>query len=537
MSLKQSPCQVRAIANSLSKPCLGESIGASLASCPISEQTVPPFDPVFGHHQTVTLVLTTGHGCRYTFILGFAGGTTIGSILIVDDNTRLAESLKRNFQLKNHQCTIAADARSALQRIDENSFDLMLLDIRLQGESGLDVLDHVHNRGYDIPVVIITGNATIESAIGAIRKRVIDYIRKPIDFDELYTICAPHIAPTSGEIAYQVTHKSSAIQTVNSEFRRVIAAASKLAKAEIPIFITGESGTGKELLADYIHQESSRGLCPMYKVNCASLPESLLESELFGHTRGAFTGATEATAGIFQKANGSSLFLDEIGDMPVGHQAKILRVLHNKEIRPVGGSEVIHVDVRFIAATNKSIEHELASGTFREDLYYRLNAGHFHIPPLRERPEDIPVLADHFARAIGDVHGYRLKEFSDDAMQAFLLYRWPGNVRELKNVVQYAFAVSEGDTIRIEDLPGSQITAMRSARRSGEPTVIPPGRSDQGIRSLDETERDLIKRTLITTRNNKKETARILRISRSTLYEKIKKFGLENESYKPVNPA
>lgn len=410
----------------------------------------------------------------------------------------------------------------------------MLLDIRLGGESGIDLLDDLHTRGSTIPVVIITGNATLETAIGAIRKRVIDYIRKPIDFDELYAICSPFISTDHAAPVTEID-PSSMIHTLDPAFRRVISASTKLSRTDIPILITGESGTGKELLADYIHHVSNRNASPMYKVNCASLPESLLESELFGHTRGAFTGATQDREGIFEKANGSTLFLDEIGDMPIGHQAKILRVLQNKEVRRVGGSKVVQVDVRFIAATNKSIEDELAAGAFREDLYYRLNAGRFHIPPLRERREDISVLAEHFARMICRSHGYANKTFSDEVIAAFRRYDWPGNVRELKNVVQYAFAISETGTISIDDLPGPHITGLRFGEGQNRISVSPKNENESPIKSLDETERELIKRTLVTTRNNKKEAARILRISRSTLYEKIKKFGLQNEHFESVN--
>lgn len=490
--------------------------------------------PKFGHPYEV-FFLTIQRWYGYTFILVSKVGSTIGTLLIVDDNERLAKSLKRNFELQGHTCVIAASIVDSLVHIENDSIALILLDIRLGGESGLDLLDNLHERGSSIPVVIITGNATLETAIGAIRKRVIDYIRKPIDFDELYTICRPFITAEDTSFHSDEPNTASMIQTLDPTFRRVISAARKIAKTDIPILITGESGTGKELLADYIHHVSNREALPMYKVNCASLPESLLESELFGHTRGAFTGATKDREGIFEKANGSTLFLDEIGDMPVSHQAKILRVLQNKEVRRVGGSDVVHVDVRFMAATNKSIEDEINRGTFRGDLYYRLNAGRFHIPPLRERIEDIPVLAEHFARMICNNHRYDYKSFSDEVISTFLHYDWPGNVRELKNVVQYAFAISEGETISADDLPGPLITGLQFGAKGNRNRVDSTGRRDSSIRSLDETECDLIKRTLITTRNNKKEAARILRISRSTLYEKIKKFGLENERFESIN--
>lgn len=368
-------------------------------------------------------------------------------------------------------------------------------------------------REHRLPVIIITGNATVDNAILALKKRVVDFIRKPIDFDELFRICSPYLSEESDSTSVS----SGTILTVNSELQEVLTNARKIACSELPVLITGESGTGKELLADYIHHESARRDRTMYKLNCASLPESLLESELFGYRRGAFTGAAEETRGIFEQSDGSTLFLDEIGDMPVGQQARILRVLQNGEIRPIGGTKIVSVDVRFVAATNLNLDDALESRVFREDLLYRLNAGHLHIPSLRHRPEDILPLAELFVRTRAAKGGGPIKPFDGEVKRVLVSYSWPGNVRELKNSIDYAYVVSGDHNITVSDLPASVVP--------GGVSVGETRRLSQGV-SIDEAERELIIRTLFETGNNKKETARILSISRSTLYEKIRKYGV-----------
>jgi DNA-binding NtrC family response regulator len=282
----------------------------------------------------------------------------------------------------------------------------------------------------------------------------------------------------------------------------------KLAVTDLPILIGGESGTGKEVFADYIHAASSRSAKPMVKVNCVALPESLLDNELFGHEKGAYTGADSAFKGLFETADGSSLFLDEIGDMPLGIQAKILRTLQNNEIRRLGGSATIKVDVRFIAATNKDLVDLTRKNLFREDLYYRLNAAVLSVPPLRERKRDIPLLVEHF---LADRAVDRRKELAPEVAARFQAYDWPGNVRELKNVVNYATAMSSNERIEMEDLP---VHFLGDGYAAG-PTDI-----------RQEMERDLIVRTLQSTKYNRSRTADILNMSRKTLYSKMTKYGL-----------
>ena len=441
-----------------------------------------------------------------------------GKILIIDDNEKLCRSLARNFRLHNYNTVSVFSAAEGHASIDKEIPELIILDIMLGEDSGLDLLKKIRNRGIKVPVIIMTGHATLENAITALRYGASDYVKKPVKFASLLDIAEKYIRENPFENREDAAEAQYNEQFITSEpaLLKELEYAKKLAASDIPVLITGESGTGKEIIADIIHYCSGRRDKTAEKLNCAALPDTLLENELFGHNRGAYTGASDNYRGIFIRADKSTLFLDEIGDMGINVQSKILRALQNQEIRLVGREDPVKVDVRFIAATNRDLPELIKKGQFREDLFYRLNAGHIHISPLRERKGDIPVLLDYYLKYFSP-DKTPVPGFDSDTMDILLSYSWPGNVRELKNTVQYCLAVSSGDIIRTENLP-RQFSGYSS------------GYQEDGDDLLARAEKELIKKTLSETGFNKKKTAEILKISRTTLYQKIIKYGIEKHS-------
>ena len=434
-------------------------------------------------------------------------------ILVIDDNVKVCKSLAQNFEHLGYRAVIATSGKEALAAFSAGRIDVVLLDIMLGEESGIDLLKRLQAVDKTVPVIMITAFASVETAVLSLKLGAFDYVKKPLDFDEL--LMTVQKALEFSKLQEENTNLKSRLRELSAtvitsdplmiELRNKM---EKLAVTDLPILIGGESGTGKEVFADYIHAASSRSAKPMVKVNCVALPESLLDNELFGHEKGAYTGADSAFKGLFETADGSSLFLDEIGDMPLGIQAKILRTLQNNEIRRLGGSATIKVDVRFIAATNKDLVDLTRKNLFREDLYYRLNAAVLSVPPLRERKRDIPLLVEHFLaeRAVD-----RRKELAPEVAARFQAYDWPGNVRELKNVVNYATAMSLNERIEMEDLPVH---------------FLGDGYAAEPVDIRQEMERDLIVRTLQSTKYNRSRTADILNMSRKTLYSKMTKYGL-----------
>jgi two-component system, NtrC family, response regulator AtoC len=432
-------------------------------------------------------------------------------ILIIDDKVKVCKSLAQNFEHLGYRTMIATSGKEALAAFGAGRIDVVLLDIMLGEESGIDLLKRLQAVDKTVPVIMITAFASVETAVLSLKLGAFDYVKKPLDFDEL--LMTVEKALEFSKLQEENTNLKSRLRelsaTIVTEDPLMIALRNKMEKlavTDLPILIGGESGTGKEVFADYIHAASSRSARPMVKVNCVALPESLLDNELFGHEKGAYTGADSVFKGLFETADGSTLFLDEIGDMPLGIQAKILRTLQNNEIRRLGGSATIKVDVRFIAATNKDLVELTRKNLFREDLYYRLNAAVLSVPSLRERKGDIPLLVGHF---LAEVDGR--KELSPEVAARFQAYDWPGNVRELKNVVNYATAMSPNERIEMEDLPAHFLDEGYAA-----------GPAD--IRQ--EMERDLIVRILQSTKYNRSRTAEILNMSRKTLYSKMAKYGL-----------
>lgn len=433
------------------------------------------------------------------------------SVLIVDDHLPLCDSLRESLSMRNFRVSVAHNSSGALRALREKKQDVVLLDVRLGDEDGVFLLPRILEIDPSLPVILITGYGTVETAVQAIKQGAFDYLQKPIKIEKLLKTMENALRMSRPERENHLLYRSAEAAMISKSpiVQDILSRARKLAATTMPVLICGESGTGKELLAELIHAESPRAANPLQRVNCAVFTESLLESELFGHERGAFTGAVERFPGVFERSDGGTLFLDEIGDMGLSSQAKILRVLQNQEVRRVGGRETFKVDVRFIAATNKELETLTGEGKFRSDLLYRLNAAILHLPPLRERREDIIPLAKRFTADYAEENGCLRQLLSASAADALQNYDWPGNIRELKGAVYYACAVSEGRAIQVSDLP--RLVALR---RSG------------GANPLEMAEMTCIARTLEEEGNNKVRTAERLSMSRSTLYKKMKRYGI-----------
>ncbi len=443
-------------------------------------------------------------------------GDPVHTILVVDDNVKLTALIGRDLARAGYQVCTASTTETAISHLSSRKINLILLDLVLGSERGLDALEAFRNIDASVPVVMMTGYGSIESAVESIKRGAYDYLQKPVDFTRLLNKIekALEFASLKSDtrlLRRQVMKMDSIFNTRSARMLELIEKARRLAHTELPVLITGESGTGKELLAEFIHENSPRSSRQLVKINSASFPESLLDNELFGHERNAFTGAVSLYKGVFEQSHNGTLFLDEIGDMPPEIQAKILRAIHNKEIRRIGGSQTITIDVRFLAATNKDISRMVEEGRFRDDLFFRVNTAQLHMPSLHERQEDIPLLCRHFLEQFGQRQGDGEVPLPPDTEQVLLSYRWPGNVRELKNVLQYATAVSRTGIITPADLPpylvdGSSLQAEGTRSGSGE--------KERLLGAL----RDSL--------YNKKRAAELLGVSRKTLYKKLAKHGI-----------
>ena len=436
-------------------------------------------------------------------------------LLVVDDAPDTLEVLQRNLTGKGYRVFIAPGVAEAIQVLEKTPVDLVITDLKMPRASGLDLIRHVRENLKDTEVVLITGYASIEGAVKAIKTGADEYLSKPFTDEELFG--AVHRAleklhlrrlgqkgvPGTLNIRYGLLGESEAMG-------KVFQAIAKSASTSATVLITGESGTGKELVARAIHYSSARSAAPFVAVNCGGIPEGLLESELFGHVKGAFTGAMESRAGFFQTADGGTIFLDEISDTSLNMQANLLRVLQEKEVCMVGARRVQKVNVRVLAATNKDLFSLVKKGSFREDLYFRLNVINISVPPLRERGDDILLLARHFAARFAKEQGKPVPSFSENALRVLARYDWPGNVRELENVIQRLVVMTDGDLIEIPDLP---------------PLMRFSASANNGLnRTLEEVERDHIRNVLATVGGNKTRAAEILGIDRKTLREKLKLF-------------
>jgi DNA-binding NtrC family response regulator len=433
-------------------------------------------------------------------------------LLAVDDNLNALEIIRRVLNYAGYEVLTCDNVQAALEILDANAIDLVITDLKMPKHSGLDLVRHVSENHPGIGIIMITGYPSITSAVEAVKQGAEEFLAKPFTNDEL--LCAV------GQVLDKLAQRRTIQSGMESDPPYGLVAGSKAmqavtrlivkAAAMTPhVLISGESGTGKELVARAIHYGSARSAAPFVPVNCAAIPESLLESELFGHEKGAFTGASAARSGFFQIAHGGTLFLDEIGDASPSFQAKLLRVLQNKEISRVGSSHIIKVDTRILAATNKDLATLVGKNQFREDLYYRLNVIEIPIPPLRERKTDIPLLLHHFVADFCSEMEREPITFSPRAIEALADYAWPGNVRELENLIQRLIVVTEKDSIDIADLPETLRFSING---------------EKGLnRSLAQVEAEHIRRVLAHVGDNKTQAAKILKIDRKTLREKLKK--------------
>jgi len=434
-------------------------------------------------------------------------------ILIVDDAVATLEVLQRTLTAAGYQVFTAPSVAGALEILENTTLELVITDLKMPKVSGLDLVRHVRENFKDTEVMMITGYPSIEGAVNAIKTGAEDFLAKPFTSEELLAAVQRALdklnARRSGHMtADHVVPVHKGFIGNSKVMQEIFIAISKAASTSATVLITGESGTGKELTARAIHYGSTRSSAPFVPVNCGSIPESLLESELFGHVKGAFTGATESRAGFFHAADGGTIFLDEVSDMSLAMQVKLLRVLQDKEVCMVGSNRSRKVDVRILAATNKSLHELVKKQSFREDLFYRLNVITIFMPPLRERGNDILILARHFAANFAAELGKPVPRFSDKALQSLRNYDWPGNVRELENVIQRLVVMTDGDLIDVPDLPG--LMRFSALRKTGF------------TRTLAEVEAEYISNVLESVDGNKTRAADILGIDRKTLRQKLK---------------
>lgn len=449
-----------------------------------------------------------------------------GRVLIVDDDRSMRDLLEVDLRQRGMEpicCTTAEQAFAALQ---EGAFDAVLTDLNLPGMDGIELCDRIGANRPDVPVVVITAFGSLETAVAAIRAGAYDFVTKPIDLEVLQLVLERAISHRN--LQEKVRFLSEALERAqrfddligaSPPMQRLFGDLSRIAESEASVLITGENGSGKELVARSLHQRSPRGGGPFVAVNCAALPETLLESELFGHERGAFTDAKAARRGLFVQADGGTFLLDEIGDFPLTLQPKLLRVLEEQSVRPLGSQDEVRFDARLLASTNRDLHSAVEAGRFREDLYFRINVIQIEVPPLRSRGTDILLLAQHFLEHYASRAGKPVAGISEPVAERLLTYPWPGNVRELRNAVERAVALTRCDKLTVEDLP-ERIRTYRSSDLSlggDDPAELP---------TMEEVERRYIQHVLQATGGNKTLAARVLGLDRKTLYRKLERYGL-----------
>ena len=449
----------------------------------------------------------------------------MATVLITDDEANIVSGLKYAFEDEGFSVLTAGNGLEAWHEINTNSVDLVITDLRMPEMDGYELIKKISASYPTLPVIVLTGHGTIETAVETMRDGAIDFFTKPVDLDKLILVVKKSIK--NSQLQEQNKKLTEEINKLRSQQRysKIIGKSGKLsemmqiinqvASTKASVLITGESGTGKELVADAIVSLSDRKDKPFIKVHCASLSESLLESELFGHEKGAFTGATAQKRGRFELADGGTIFLDEIGEINPSTQVKILRVLQEREFERVGGEKTIKVDVRVIAATNRNLLEEVKKGAFREDLYYRLNVVHIEVPPLRERKEDIELLALNFLDQFNKEDGRKIEGISSQARKALLSYDWPGNIRELKNSIESSVVLARGNIIQLEDLP-AQITSQVAENKSSITIDLPV--------TMEEAERKIILSTIEYCAGNKSRASELLEIGRKTLHRKLNEY-------------
>ncbi len=446
-----------------------------------------------------------------------------GRVLVVDDEPNISDSIKKALERSGYAVETATDAGAAWSALERSQPDLALFDVRLGSSDGMDLLVRVAETFPDVAVVMMTGYASIESAVAAVKAGAADYLSKPFNPEQLRHVVASvldgkRLRDENSYLRSEIQHLRGqrVIVGESQAMQQLFAIARAVAETDSGVLITGETGTGKEVVARFVHERSRRHERPFVTVNCAAIPANLLESELFGHRRGAFTGATYNRRGSFEMADGGTLFLDEIGEMPLDMQAKILRALEERQVKRIGSDEAVRVNARIVAATNRDPEAEVKAGRFREDLYWRLNVVRLVVPPLRERPEDIAALAQHFLAFFAHEMKKPVGDFSPEAVDIMTRYEWPGNVREVRNAVERAVIFAEaGRPIRVGHLP-----AYLRQERDARPPAAPPAAA-RSYRPLREMEMDYIREVLEACGGNRTRAAEMLGLSPVTLWRKL----------------
>ena len=448
------------------------------------------------------------------------------TLLVIDDEKNIREGLATDFEMDGYNVKVAANGQEGIDFLEKGNIDLVITDLRMPVISGEDVLKKVTAEMPGIPVIVLTGHGSIDSAVSAMQNGAYDFLTKPLNLNHLELVVKRALKNRELSLQHQQLLKDvsdekklKSLAAKSPVMQKVEQLVKKVSDSKISVLITGESGVGKEVVADAIHNTSGRKDNAFVKVHCAALSESLLESELFGHEKGAFTGADSLHKGKFEQADGGTIFLDEIGEINKNIQVKLLRVLQEKTFERVGGEETFKVDVRIIAATNKNLEEEVKAGRFREDLFFRLKGIEINVPPLRERREDIPVLLNTFVSRFNEENGKHISGFSTEAKNAIFAYKWPGNIRELEHCIESAVVMAAGNEIEVEDLT---INVPESQAKDG--IIIPIGTS------LEEAEKTIILQNLQANKGNKSKTADVLKIGRKTLHRKLNEYGISTES-------
>jgi DNA-binding NtrC family response regulator len=446
------------------------------------------------------------------------------SILIIDDERDICESIKMILEYENYFVDYTTDSLMGLQKLDYGSYDALLLDIQMPIKSGFEVLNWLKENGNDIKVIMISAHANVQNAVTATKLGAFDFLEKPIDRDKLLisvrnAVDQSRLLKENKKLKKVVTTTETIIGQ-STAIKKILETIARVAKTDARVFITGENGTGKELVAQEIHRQSSRSSKELIEVNCAAIPHELIESELFGHEKGSFTGAIKQRIGKFELANGGNLFLDEIGDMSLQAQAKVLRAVEEGKIERVGGTSKIEVDVRVISATNKDLVSEINKNNFREDLFHRLNVIPIHVPPLRERKEDIPLLIEHFSKMICEKNKFANKLWTDAAIRSLQSFKWKGNIRELRNFVERIVIMVPSNTIGEKEI-NSYIPSSSSAMEE----ILNVSNTFQEFK--EKAEKAFILKQLNINNWNISRTADILGIQRSHLYNKMKKYEIE----------
>ena len=461
-----------------------------------------------------------------------------GRILIVDDDKDLCDTLEQTLSLDDFEAVSRMSAEDALALLDTQDFDVVVTDLNMRGMNGIELCQRVVANRPDLPVVVVTGFGSLETAVAAIRAGAYDFVTKPFKVQDIAltlerAVRHKHLCEEVKRLRTMVReHQPSEMTGASEPMQKVDDLITRVAETEATVLVTGESGTGKELVAKGIHDGSRRASGPFVAINCAAMPESLLESELFGHTKGAFTDARQARQGLFLEASGGTILLDEIGEMALGTQAKLLRVLQERAVRPVGGDKEIPFDTRIITATNRDLDTEVAERRFREDLFYRINVVRIHVPPLRVRGSDVLALAQHFVERFAATHRTNVKGLAGPAAARLLAYTWPGNVRELQNCIERAVALARFEMLGVDDLPEK----LRDHRPS---RVIIDSEDPAELLPMEEVERRYVLRVLQAVAGNKTLAAQVLGFDRRTLYRKLERYGSleQNETSEASSPT